>query len=70
MTGRIRTGLRIAVGVVAGAAAGVGYWTFFGCSGTCPITSDPFLTAGAGALLGLSFAWPSAPAPIPPRTPS
>jgi len=38
---------------IAGAAGGYAYYYFIGCvSGTCPITSHPWLSTGYGALLG------------------
>lgn len=41
------------VGVIVGAAGGLLYWKYVGCSnGTCPITSSPVLSALFGALLG------------------
>lgn len=44
------------VGVVLGAIAGYLYWRFVGCtSGTCPITSSPFMSTVWGALLGGSL---------------
>ncbi len=48
---------RIAIGVVLGAAAGFAYYRFIGCSsGGCPLTSNPWLTTGYGALMGALFA--------------
>ena len=42
--------------VVIGAAGGYLYYSFVGCvSGTCPITSNPWLSTGYGALVGLVF---------------
>jgi len=52
--------LRIVLPGVAGAVAGYLYWAKVGCSsGGCAITSDPWLTTGFGALMGLSLGWPS-----------
>lgn len=46
--------LRIALGVILGAVAGFAYYRFVGCnSGTCPITSNPWISTGYGALMGL-----------------
>ena len=46
--------LRIAIGIVAGAALGYGYYYFIGCNGgTCPITSNPWNSTVAGMVLGL-----------------
>lgn len=36
-----------------GAVAGYAYYTYIGCmSGSCPITSDPFIFTAYGALMG------------------
>lgn len=44
------------IGVVVGAIAGFLYWRFVGCtSGTCPITSSPFMSTLWGMLLGGSI---------------
>ncbi len=46
--------------VIAGAMLGYGYYYFIGCtSGTCPITSNPFISTAYGAFLGLIFAFPN-----------
>lgn len=46
--------LRIALGIVVGAALGYGYYYFIGCNGgTCPITSKPWNSTVAGMVLGL-----------------
>jgi len=37
----------------AGAALGFAYYYFIGCtSGSCPITSNPFISTAYGALIG------------------
>lgn len=55
-----RLAVRVAALGVLGAVAGLVYWAKVGCvSGGCPITSDPFLTTGFGAAMGLSLGWPS-----------
>lgn len=42
--------------VVLGATGGYLYYSFVGCvSGTCPITSNPWLSTAYGALVGLVF---------------
>jgi hypothetical protein len=39
--------------VVLGAAGGFAYYSFIGCaSGTCPITSNPWISTGYGAVVG------------------
>jgi len=41
------------IGILVGGIAGFSYYHFVGCaSGTCPITSNPYLTVLYGALLG------------------
>jgi hypothetical protein len=38
----------------AGAAAGFAYYTFIGCTtGSCPITSNPYLMTAYGAVVGV-----------------
>jgi hypothetical protein len=45
--------LRLAIGIVLGAAAGFAYYKFVGCStGACPITSNPFISTIYGAVMG------------------
>ncbi len=40
--------------VSAGALIGFAYYRFIGCySGTCPITSNPYLMIGYGAIVGI-----------------
>lgn len=46
---------KIAV-VVIGAALGFAYYRFIGCqSGVCPLTSNPWISTGYGALIGFVF---------------
>lgn len=41
------------IGILVGGVAGFLYYHFVGCaSGTCPITSNPYITVLYGALLG------------------
>jgi hypothetical protein len=45
--------LRITIGVVVGGGLGFAYYKFVGCStGTCPLTSNPFLSAIYGSVVG------------------
>lgn len=45
--------LRISIGIVVGAALGFGWYKLVGCStGTCPLTSHPFITMLYGAVMG------------------
>jgi len=40
--------------VVGGASAGFAYYYFIGCnSGTCPISSNPYISTAYGAVMGL-----------------
>jgi hypothetical protein len=44
------------IGIFVGSVAGFLYYHFIGCSsGTCPITSNPYMTVAYGALLGYLF---------------
>jgi len=46
--------------VIAGAALGFAYYYFIGCySGTCPISSNPYISTAYGALIGLIFIFPT-----------
>ena len=45
--------------IAAGAVLGYAYYHFIGCSsGTCPITSNPYVSTMFGAFLGYSFVGP------------
>ncbi len=44
--------------ISAGAIGGYAYWYYIGCmSGACPITSNPYISTGYGALIGLVLSW-------------
>jgi hypothetical protein len=46
--------IRTIAGIVIGAALGFAYYQLVGCaSGTCPITSSPFLSTIFGAIIGV-----------------
>ncbi|HSP87457.1 MAG TPA: DUF6132 family protein [Ignavibacteriaceae bacterium] len=48
--------LRKIIPVLIGALGGFLYYTFIGCySGSCAITSNPFMSTVYGALIGLIF---------------
>ncbi len=43
----------VLLGVVIGALGGYLFWLYIGCSsGSCPITSSPFLSSMWGAVMG------------------
>ncbi|NQV30381.1 MAG: hypothetical protein HQ508_05800 [Candidatus Marinimicrobia bacterium] len=47
-------------GLGVGAVLGFGYYYYIGCAtGTCAITSNPFISTSYGAMMGLVFAWPA-----------
>lgn len=46
--------------VLAGALLGFAYYFFIGCnSGTCAITSSPYISTAYGGLIGLLLSFPS-----------
>ncbi len=46
--------MRVALFVVVGAVLGLAYQRFIGCrTGTCPITSNPWIATVYGAVMGL-----------------
>jgi hypothetical protein len=45
--------LRIGIGVIVGGGLGFAYYKFVGCSsGTCPLTSNPFISTLYGMVVG------------------
>jgi len=49
--------LKLLIGVVIGGGLGFAYYKFAGCStGTCPLTSNPIISALYGAVLGALIA--------------
>lgn len=46
--------VKVILGIILGAFVGYAYYRFIGCaSGTCPITSNPFISTIYGAIAGL-----------------
>lgn len=44
---------KLALGIILGGTIGYLYYHYVGCmSGTCPITSNPYMSIGLGALSG------------------
>ena len=55
--GRKKT-IKRTIGLILGAAGGFAYYTFVGCaSGGCPITSNPWISTGWGAVIGLTASY-------------
>jgi len=49
--------LRIIIGILGGGGLGFAYYKLVGCStGTCPLTSNPVISAIYGAVLGVLLA--------------
>jgi len=54
------TKLKIALGAVIGSGLGYAYYFYVGCaSGTCAITSSPYISVLYGAALGVLFNFPT-----------
>ena len=52
--GKAKRTLRLSLFIVGGGALGFAYYRFIGCSsGTCPITSNPYISTAYGAMMGL-----------------
>jgi hypothetical protein len=50
-------GVKVVGFLLIGAGAGFAYYYFIGCnSGTCPITSNPYISTTYGAAMGLLLA--------------
>jgi hypothetical protein len=50
----MKTSYKLGLGVGIGGLLGFSYYFFIGCqTGACPLTSNPFISTGYGAVLGL-----------------
>ncbi|MBN2344153.1 MAG: hypothetical protein JXX29_08785 [Deltaproteobacteria bacterium] len=55
LTPKQKRTIKRSIGIVLGATAGFTYYATVGCaSGGCPITSNPWISTGWGALIGLT----------------
>lgn len=55
LTPKQKKTIKRTLGISLGAAAGFTYYAVVGCSsGGCPITSNPWISTGWGALIGLT----------------
>lgn len=51
--------MRMILGILIGGAAGFGWYKTVGCTtGSCPITSDPWLSTFYGAFIGFLVSHP------------
>jgi hypothetical protein len=49
--------LKIILGLVLGGGLGFAYYRLIGCAmGTCPLTSNPYLSTSYGAVIGVLVA--------------
>lgn len=56
----MKTAIKIFIGMLVGSALGYAYYYFIGCNGgTCPITSNPYISILYGALFGLILTFPT-----------
>jgi hypothetical protein len=55
-----KTIIKRALPIIIGGLAGYAYYYFIGCaSGSCPISSSPYISTAYGAILGFVFSIPS-----------
>ena len=57
----MKSWIKILLFVAGGAALGYVYYLFFGCAGTCPITSSPYRTMAYFSVVGLLISGLSLP---------
>ena len=56
----MKIGYKQILPIAVGAILGYTYYHFIGCnSGSCAITSNPYISTAYGAVIGLVFAFPS-----------
>lgn len=56
MTNIIKKNILGLIGVMVGAMGGYAYYYFIGCSsGSCPLTSNPYISVTFGAIIGYLF---------------
>ena len=49
--------VKLIMGAAAGGGLGLGYYKLIGCtSGTCPLTSNPWISSLYGAVMGILVA--------------
>ena len=52
--------IKMLSGLVIGTILGYTYYYYIGCaSGTCAITSNPYISSAYGAMMGLVLMWPN-----------
>ncbi len=52
--------IKMLSGLAFGTILGYSYYYYIGCaSGTCAITSNPYISSAYGAMMGLVFMWPA-----------
>ncbi|MEJ2048824.1 MAG: DUF6132 family protein [Calditrichota bacterium] len=52
--------IKLSIFTIGGAVIGFAYYYFVGCrSGSCPLTSNPFITTVYGSLIGLVLGFDS-----------
>lgn len=50
--------LKLGAFLALGALGGFAYYHFIGCAnGACPIASNPYISTGYGALVGVGLGW-------------